>query len=134
MAAPHDEREPVAGERLADGAGRQRRRGGRKTEVDMTLLHSRHDVATDRLEPEIDAWSFGLQAGDQPRREQNGLGVGGGDADRTAESRGIEILGAKKTAQLLERRRRLWRELFRERRRREAAAEADEQRIAEDFA
>ena len=81
MAAPHDQRQPVAREGLADEAGRQRRPGHGQAEVDLALLHPGHDVAPDRREGEIDAGRLALQPGDKTRRDQDRLGVGGGQTE-----------------------------------------------------
>ena len=134
MAAPHDEDEPIARQRLAERPRRQGRLGGAEAEIDLAELHVGDDVAADRLEPQIDARRFGLKPGDQPRRQQDALGVGGGEADRPFERRRIEVLGAKKAAELSERGRRLRREVLGERRRNEPAVQADEQRIGKDVA
>ena len=134
MAAPHDQREPVAGKRLADDAGRQWRGRGRETEIDLPLLHPAHDVATDRLEPQIDAGRLDLEPRDQPRAEEDGVRVAPRQAYRAPEPRRIEVLGAEQPAELVQRRPDLRREALRERRRREAAARADQQRIAERLA
>ena len=62
------------------------------------------------------------------------MGVGGGEADRPFERRGIEVLGAKQTAEISERGGRLRREFLGERRRNKPAVQADKQRIGEDVA
>ena len=71
--------------------------------------------------------------GDQPRREQNGLRVRRGEADRALQRRGIEVLGAEQAPQSVESGGRLRDQRLGERRRREAAPGPDKQRIVENL-
>ena len=133
MAAPHHESKPVARQRLADGAGRQGRRRRREAEVDKTLLHPGDDVASDRLEAEIETRRLGSEAGDQPRRKQDGLRVRRGDTDRALQGRGVEVPGAEEAPEPIERDDRLRDQRLGERRRRKGAPGPDEQRIVENL-
>ena len=117
-----------------NGAGRQRRPGHGEADVDLALFHPSQDVAPDRREGEIDAGRLALEPGDEAGRDQDRLGVGGGQTEGPLQPRRIDRRRTEEPAQAFERRRHLGLQRFGGRRRREAAADPDEQRIAENLA
>ncbi len=98
------------------------------------MLQPAHDVAPDRRDGEIDARRLALESGDKPRRDQDRMGVGGGQTEGPLQLRRIDGRRMEEPAQAVERRRDLGLQRLAGGRRRESAADPDQQRIVENLA
>ena len=93
VAAAHHHRQPVAAQGLAPRPRRQGHVGEAEGEVDMAVFHLGDDVRPDRLDLHQHAGRLPLQPPLNSRSDEDGVGVGGGEADRAADRLRIERRG-----------------------------------------